>query len=86
MIDAKTPITIPAISPPLRTSGDYQMIMFTRRHLDLTCYVLYLDCVLSGPPRVCHPQDVLIALVRLLEAVHPQHGHVLVLRRLAPGS
>ena len=80
MIAAKTPITIPAISPPLRTSEEYHMIMFTRRDLYLTCYVLYLDCVLSCPPGVGHPQNVLIALVRLLEVVHPQHSHVLVLR------
>ena len=47
--------------------------------------MLYLDSVLGGAPGVGHPQDVLVALVRLLEAVHPQHSNVLVLRRLAPG-
>lgn len=47
--------------------------------------MLDLDPVLGGPPGVAHPQDVLIALVRLLQVVHPQHRHVLVLRRRAPG-
>ena len=47
--------------------------------------MLDLDPVLGGAPGVGHPQDVLIALVRLLQVVHPQHRHVLMLRRRAPG-